>query len=73
MLSLLDLILDDVVITRFQAKNTVIAAGGYPRMYFSCTAAHTCTGDGCAMSTRAGIRLQDMEFIQFHPTGNLQN
>lgn len=54
---------------RFQAKNTVLATGGYPRMFFSCTAAHTCTGDGCAMAARAGIPLQDMEFIQFHPTG----
>ncbi|XP_061720203.1 succinate dehydrogenase [ubiquinone] flavoprotein subunit, mitochondrial-like isoform X2 [Cydia pomonella] len=61
--------MDDSSIHRFQAKNTVIATGGYPRMYFSCTAAHTCTGDGCAMVTRLGLPLQDMEFIQFHPTG----
>ncbi|XP_062526697.1 succinate dehydrogenase [ubiquinone] flavoprotein subunit, mitochondrial isoform X2 [Bombyx mori] len=61
--------MDDSSIHRFQAKNTVIATGGYPRMYFSCTAAHTCTGDGCAIATRAGIMLQDMEFVQFHPTG----
>ncbi|XP_013162400.1 PREDICTED: succinate dehydrogenase [ubiquinone] flavoprotein subunit, mitochondrial-like [Papilio xuthus] len=61
--------MDDSTLHRFQAKNTVITTGGYPRMYFSCTAAHTCTGDGCAMATRAGIPLQDMEFIQFHPTG----
>ncbi|KAG6443216.1 hypothetical protein O3G_MSEX002712 [Manduca sexta] len=61
--------MDDSSLHRFQAKNTVIATGGYPRMFFSCTAAHTCTGDGCAMAVRAGIPLQDMEFIQFHPTG----
>ncbi|KAF9416109.1 hypothetical protein HW555_006432 [Spodoptera exigua] len=61
--------MDDGSLHRFQAKNTVITTGGYPRMYFSCTAAHTCTGDGTAMATRAGIPLQDMEFIQFHPTG----
>ncbi|KAL0902764.1 hypothetical protein ABMA27_000569 [Loxostege sticticalis] len=61
--------MDDSSLHRFQAKNTVIATGGYPRMWYSCTAAHTCTGDGCAMATRAGIPLQDMEFIQFHPTG----
>ncbi|XP_063838016.1 succinate dehydrogenase [ubiquinone] flavoprotein subunit, mitochondrial-like [Ostrinia nubilalis] len=61
--------MDDSSLHRFQAKNTVVATGGYPRMWYSCTAAHTCTGDGCAMATRAGIPLQDMEFIQFHPTG----
>ncbi|CAH4038962.1 unnamed protein product [Pieris brassicae] len=61
--------MDDSSLHRFQAKNTVIATGGYPRMYFSCTAAHTCTGDGCSMMTRLGFPLQDMEFIQFHPTG----
>ncbi|CAB3258902.1 unnamed protein product [Arctia plantaginis] len=61
--------MDDSSLHRFQAKNTIMATGGYPRMYFSCTAAHTCTGDGCAMASRAGIPLQDMEFIQFHPTG----
>ncbi|XP_053624597.1 succinate dehydrogenase [ubiquinone] flavoprotein subunit, mitochondrial-like [Plodia interpunctella] len=61
--------IDDSSLHRFQAKNTVIATGGYPRMFFSCTAAHTCTGDGCAIASRAGIPLQDMEFIQFHPTG----
>ncbi|XP_075990671.1 succinate dehydrogenase [ubiquinone] flavoprotein subunit, mitochondrial-like isoform X2 [Anticarsia gemmatalis] len=54
---------------RFQGKNTVVATGGYPRMFFSCTAAHTCTGDGTALATRAGIPNQDMEFVQFHPTG----
>ncbi|XP_041987159.1 succinate dehydrogenase [ubiquinone] flavoprotein subunit, mitochondrial-like [Aricia agestis] len=61
--------MDDSSLHRFQAKNTIICTGGYPRMYFSCTAAHTCTGDGTAMAARAGIPLQDMEFIQFHPTG----
>ncbi|XP_035433530.1 succinate dehydrogenase [ubiquinone] flavoprotein subunit, mitochondrial-like isoform X1 [Spodoptera frugiperda] len=61
--------MNDSSLHRFQAKNTIIATGGYPRMYFSCTAAHTCTGDGTAMAARAGIPLQDMEFIQFHPTG----
>ncbi|KAI8430544.1 hypothetical protein MSG28_000779 [Choristoneura fumiferana] len=61
--------MDDGSLHRFQAKNTVIATGGYPRLFFSCTAAHTCTGDGCAFVSRIGIPLQDMEFIQFHPTG----
>ncbi|RVE50489.1 hypothetical protein evm_004818 [Chilo suppressalis] len=61
--------MENSTLHRFQAKNTVIATGGYPRMYFSCTAAHTCTGDGCAMASRIGIHLQDMEFVQFHPTG----
>ena len=53
----------------FRAKLTVIATGGYGRAYFSCTSAHTCTGDGNAMVLRAGLHLQDMEFVQFHPTG----
>ncbi len=53
----------------FRAKMTVIATGGYGRSYFSCTSAHTCTGDGNAMVLRAGLHLQDMEFVQFHPTG----
>ncbi|XP_072931347.1 succinate dehydrogenase [ubiquinone] flavoprotein subunit, mitochondrial-like [Epargyreus clarus] len=61
--------MDDSSLHRFQANHTIIATGGYPRMYFSCTAAHTCTGDGCAMASRADVPLQDMEFIQFHPTG----
>ncbi|XP_022836485.1 succinate dehydrogenase [ubiquinone] flavoprotein subunit, mitochondrial-like [Spodoptera litura] len=61
--------MDNGSLHSFQAKNTIIATGGYPRMYFSCTAAHACTGDGTAMATRLGIPLQDMEFIQFHPTG----
>lgn len=53
----------------FLAENTIIATGGYGRAYFSCTSAHTCTGDGNAMISRAGLPLQDMEFVQFHPTG----
>jgi len=54
---------------RFQAKQVIIATGGYGRAYFSATSAHTCTGDGSAMAARAGLPLQDMEFVQFHPTG----
>ncbi|MDJ0881673.1 MAG: succinate dehydrogenase flavoprotein subunit [Gammaproteobacteria bacterium] len=54
---------------RFRAKMVVLATGGYGRAYFSATSAHTCTGDGNAMVTRAGLPLQDMEFVQFHPTG----
>ncbi|HET6222340.1 MAG TPA: succinate dehydrogenase flavoprotein subunit, partial [Dongiaceae bacterium] len=61
--------LDDGTIHRFRARMTVLATGGYGRTYFSCTSAHTCTGDGNAMVLRAGLPLQDMEFIQFHPTG----
>ncbi len=53
----------------FRAHTVVLATGGYGRAYFSCTSAHTCTGDGNAMVLRAGLPLQDMEFIQFHPTG----
>lgn len=53
----------------YSAKNTVIATGGYGRTFFSCTSAHTCTGDGTAMITRAGLQNSDMEFVQFHPTG----
>ncbi len=53
----------------FQAHAVILATGGYGRAYFSCTSAHTCTGDGNAMVQRAGIPLQDMEFVQFHPTG----
>ncbi|CAF0716815.1 unnamed protein product [Brachionus calyciflorus] len=63
------LCLEDGTIHRFAANNTVIATGGYGRTYFSCTSAHTCTGDGTAMATRAGIANEDMEFVQFHPTG----
>lgn len=61
--------LDDGSLHRFSAHMVVLATGGYGRAYFSCTSAHTCTGDGNAMATRAGIPLQDMEFVQFHPTG----
>lgn len=63
------LCLEDGTIHRFHAKNTVLATGGYGRAYFSCTSAHTCTGDGMAMVTRAGLPNQDLEFVQFHPTG----
>lgn len=61
--------LADGTIHRFTAHTVVLATGGYGRAYFSCTSAHTCTGDGNAMALRAGLPLQDMEFIQFHPTG----
>jgi succinate dehydrogenase / fumarate reductase flavoprotein subunit len=61
--------LEDGTIHRFRAALTVLATGGYGRVFFSATAAHTCTGDGNAMVLRAGLPLQDMEFIQFHPTG----
>jgi succinate dehydrogenase (ubiquinone) flavoprotein subunit len=61
--------MEDGTIHRIKANNTVIATGGYGRAYFSCTSAHTCTGDGNAMALRAGIPLQDPEFVQFHPTG----
>ncbi|MDH3239558.1 MAG: succinate dehydrogenase flavoprotein subunit [Alphaproteobacteria bacterium] len=61
--------LDDGTIHRFTAPMTVLATGGYGRAYMSCTSAHTCTGDGNAMALRAGLALQDLEFIQFHPTG----
>ncbi len=61
--------LDDGTIHRFAAKMVVLATGGYGRAYFSCTSAHTCTGDGGGMVARAGLPLQDMEFVQFHPTG----
>ena len=61
--------LDDGTIHRFRANTVVMATGGYGRAYFSCTGAHTQTGDGSAMVLRAGLPLEDMEFIQFHPTG----
>ncbi|MGE5442721.1 MAG: succinate dehydrogenase flavoprotein subunit [Bacteroidota bacterium] len=61
--------LDDGSIHRFIGHTTVLATGGYGRSYFSCTSAHTCTGDGNGMAARAGLALQDHEFIQFHPTG----
>src|SRR5258706_1251173 len=61
--------LNDGTLHRFRTKKTVLATGGYGRAYFSCTSAHTCTGDGNAMVLRAGLPLQDMEFVQVHPTG----
>uniref|UniRef100_A0A481SXT9 Succinate dehydrogenase [ubiquinone] flavoprotein subunit, mitochondrial n=1 Tax=Frankliniella cephalica TaxID=407008 RepID=A0A481SXT9_9NEOP len=61
--------LEDGSLHRFRAKNTILATGGYGRAYFSCTSAHTCTGDGTAMVTRAGLQNEDLEFVQFHPTG----
>jgi succinate dehydrogenase / fumarate reductase flavoprotein subunit len=54
---------------RFRSHRVILATGGYGRAYFSCTSAHTCTGDGSAMVSRAGLPVQDMEFVQFHPTG----
>ncbi|MCR8725517.1 succinate dehydrogenase flavoprotein subunit [Frigidibacter sp. ROC022] len=61
--------LDDGTIHVFNAKMVVLATGGAGRAYFSCTSAHTCTGDGAGLITRAGLPMQDMEFVQFHPTG----
>ena len=61
--------LEDGSIHRFRAQSTVLATGGYGRAYLSCTSAHTCTGDGGGMVMRAGLPTQDMEFVQFHPTG----
>ncbi|GFX81707.1 succinate dehydrogenase flavoprotein subunit, mitochondrial [Trichonephila clavipes] len=61
--------LEDGSLHRFRAKNTVLATGGYGRAYFSCTSAHTSTGDGMALVARAGLPNEDMEFVQFHPTG----
>src|ERR1700748_1147229 len=61
--------LDDGTLDRFRAQQTILATGGYGRAYFSCTSAHICTGDGNAMVLRAGLPLEDMEFVQFHPTG----
>lgn len=61
--------LDDGTLHLFRGHQTVLATGGYGRAYFSCTSAHTCTGDGGGMAVRAGLPLQDMEFVQFHPTG----
>ena len=56
-------------IHRFRSHITIIATGGYGKVYYTATSAHTCTGDGNAMALRAGLPLQDMEFVQFHPTG----
>ncbi|MGW9331557.1 succinate dehydrogenase flavoprotein subunit [Bosea sp. NPDC055594] len=61
--------LDDGTLHRFRSQQTILATGGYGRAYFSATSAHTCTGDGGGMVLRAGLPLQDMEFVQFHPTG----
>ncbi len=61
--------LDDGTLHRFSAQKVILATGGYGRAYFSCTSAHTCTGDGGGMVLRAGLPMQDMEFVQFHPTG----
>ncbi|WP_347263499.1 succinate dehydrogenase flavoprotein subunit [Nitrobacter sp.] len=61
--------LDDGTLHRFRAQTTILATGGYGRVYASCTSAHICTGDGGGMALRAGLPLQDMEFVQFHPTG----
>ena len=61
--------MEDGTLHRFRAHKTVLATGGYGRTYFSCTSAHTCSGDGNAMVSRAGLPLQDLEFVQFHPTG----
>jgi len=68
-LGVIALNMEDGSIHRIHAKNTVLATGGYGRAYFSCTSAHTCTGDGNAMVMRAGLANQDPEFVQFHPTG----
>lgn len=61
--------MEDGTLHRIHAKHTILATGGYGRAYFSCTSAHTCTGDGNAMAMRAGLANQDPEFVQFHPTG----
>ena len=61
--------LADGSLHRFRARETILATGGYGRVYFSCTSAHSCTGDGGGMALRAGLPLQDPEFVQFHPTG----
>ena len=66
---LMALSMEDGTIHRFRAQRVILATGGYGRAYFSATSAHTCTGDGNAMALRAGLPLQDMEFVQFHPTG----
>jgi succinate dehydrogenase / fumarate reductase flavoprotein subunit len=61
--------MSDGTLHRFRAHQVILATGGYGRAWFSCTSAHTCTGDGGGMALRAGLPLQDMEFVQFHPTG----
>ena len=65
------LCMEDGTLHRMRAHETILATGGYGRAYFSTTSAHTCTGDGNAMAARAGLPLQDQEFVQFHPTGQL--
>lgn len=60
---------EDGTMHRFRSHKTVLATGGYGRAWYSCTSAHTCSGDGAGMVARAGLPLQDMEFVQFHPTG----
>jgi len=65
------LCMEDGTLHRIRAHETILATGGYGRAYFSATSAHTCTGDGNAMAARAGLPLQDQEFVQFHPTGTL--
>lgn len=61
--------MEDGLWHRFKSHYTILATGGYGRAYFSATSAHTCTGDGNAMVSRAGLPQQDLEFVQFHPTG----
>merc|ERR1719217_152920 len=68
-LGCLAMCMEDGSIHRFGAHSTIIATGGFGRAYQSCTSAHTCTGDGSAMNTRVGLPMQDLEFVQFHPTG----
>merc|ERR1719243_132533 len=68
-LGVLAMCMEDGFLHRFGAHSTILATGGYGRAYQSCTSAHTCTGDGSAMNTRAGLPMQDLEFVQFHPTG----
>ena len=63
------LCMEDGSLHRFKCKNTVLATGGYGRAWYSATSAHTCTGDGGGMVARAGLPLEDLEFVQFHPTG----
>ena len=65
------LCMEDGTLHRIRAHETILATGGYGRAYFSATSAHTCTGDGNAMAARAGLPLQDQEFVQFHPTGGI--
>ena len=65
----LALCMEDGTLHRFRSAQTILATGGAGRAYFSCTSAHTCTGDGGGMAIRAGLPLEDMEFVQFHPTG----